>query len=52
MIDKDLIALEDWTSEDILRVLDLADAVKAEPGKYRQALAGKVPLKPEYLRAL
>jgi ornithine carbamoyltransferase len=31
---KHLITLNDWTGEEILHVLDLADAMKAEPAKY------------------
>ncbi len=41
MLDKDLVALEDLTPEELVSILDLADQVKAEPDKYRQALAGQ-----------
>lgn len=41
MIGKDLIAIEHLDAPDVLRILDLADAVKAQPDSYRTALAGK-----------
>ena len=41
MSGKDLIALETLSPEELVRILDLADDVKAHPAKYRQALAGQ-----------
>jgi len=41
MADKDLVALETLDPAQIVALLDLADQVKADPAKYRQALAGQ-----------
>lgn len=41
MLDKDLVALEDLTPEEIVGLLDLADKVKADPAAHRQALTGQ-----------
>ena len=41
MLEKDLIALEALDPAEIVAILDLADQVKAEPAKYRTALAGQ-----------
>jgi ornithine carbamoyltransferase len=38
---KDFISIHDRTPAEILGLLDLADAIKKEPGRYRVALAGK-----------
>lgn len=38
---KHLISLMDWSTDDIEEVLSLAASVKAEPARYRTALAGK-----------
>ncbi|MDY0002163.1 MAG: ornithine carbamoyltransferase [Polyangia bacterium] len=41
MIGKDLTAIERLDPADVLRILDLADEVKAHPERYRTALGGK-----------
>jgi len=38
---KDFISIHDRTPAEILGLLDLADAIKKEPGRYRAALSGK-----------
>jgi len=38
---KDFISIHDRRPAEILGLLDLADAIKKEPGRYRAALAGK-----------
>jgi ornithine carbamoyltransferase len=41
MIAKDLTGIEHLEAKDVVRILDLADAVKAHPERFRTALAGK-----------
>ena len=38
---RDLISLIEYTGDEILRILDLADEVKANPGHYSKALEGQ-----------
>lgn len=38
---RDLISLLDWTAEEVLETLNLADEVKANPSHYERALAGR-----------
>jgi len=38
---RDLVALWDWSGEEVSALLDLADALKRGPAKYREALAGR-----------
>jgi len=38
---RDLVALWDWSGEDVSALLDLADALKRKPGEYQGALAGR-----------
>jgi len=38
---KDLVALWDWTPEELTALLDLAAEVKARPERYRDAMAGR-----------
>jgi len=38
---KDFIALQEWTREEILGLMDLSARIKADREKYRRALAGK-----------
>ena len=38
---KHLLTLNDWTGDEILALLDLADYVKAQPDRWRTTLAGK-----------
>jgi ornithine carbamoyltransferase len=40
-VEKDLLSIRDMSAEDILGLLDLAAAVKAEPGKFSGALKGR-----------
>ncbi len=38
---KDLVALWDWTPEELAALLELAVEVKAHPERYREAMAGR-----------
>lgn len=41
MAQKDFLCLADWTKEELEKMLDLADSVKANPHHYTEALKGK-----------
>ena len=38
---RDFISIADWTTEELLQILDLTKNMKEHPGKYSQALRGK-----------